>query len=186
MGKRHVAVAVVALLVCGAAARHTKPTVASVPKNACDLVTLEQVQELLPDATDGEPAPLTGVGHVKGATCNWELKTTTALGEEVPTDSLKVEVATLPPGTPLKVLKSSLLAEIGGANKGNGEKVSGLGTSAIVLSTVPTEAEVKAIVGKLSLSVRYTTGGAGISSLEDANTRQDDVVTLAKAIAAKI
>ncbi len=185
MGKRPVAV--VALLVCSAAALDKKPTTASVPKNACDLVTLEQVQVLLPDATDGEPSPLTGVGHVKGAVCKWELTATSALGEEVPTDSLTVEVATLPPGTPMKVLKSSLLAQIGGANEGNGEKVSGLGTAAIVLSTVPTEAEVKAIVGKLSLSVKYTTGGAGISSLEeDAEARQDDVVTLAKAIAGKI
>jgi hypothetical protein len=186
MGKRLVAVAVIALLVCSAAAQDKKPTVASVPKNACDLVTLEQVQVLLPDVTDGEPAPLTGVGHVKGATCRWELTMTSALGEEVATDSLTVEVGTLPPGTPMKVLKSSLLSQIGGSNQGNGEKVSGLGTAAIVLSTVPTEADVKAIVGKLSLAVRYNTGGAGISSLEDADTRQDDVVTLAKAIAAKI
>jgi hypothetical protein len=186
MGKRHVAVAVVALLVCSAAALDKKPTGATVPKNACDLVTLEQVQELLPDATDGEPSPLTGVGHVKGATCKWEQLTTTALGEEVPLDSLTVEVATLPPGTPMKVLKSSLFAQIGGSNTGNGEKVSGLGSSAIVLSTVPTEADVKAIVGKLSLNVRYITGGAGLSSLDDAETRQDDVVTLAKAIAGKL
>ena len=137
------------------------------PKNACKLATAAQVQAVVADADAGAPQHQ-AVGPVKESSCYYKEtnQSVSAL------DTLTISVTTLPAGIPFSELKLSLKEE--GATQ-----VKGLGRVAYVSSAVPIDVEVKAVVGKVLLTVELNDGS-------NANDRRDALITLAKQVAKKL
>lgn len=134
---------------------------ASLPSDACKLLTLQEVTPLVAGSNEG--APVTNSGQTNEVTCRWDTETTL--------QDIVVTVTNLPSSLPTAELKASLAAEA----KDPGHKtVSGLGDYALVGSVIPADAEAKVLVGHLVLSVEYS------SDDPLGSTRQDDVVALAK------
>jgi hypothetical protein len=134
---------------------------ASLPGDACKLLTLEEVTPLVTGSNEGAPVNNSGPGNE--VACGWETETTL--------QDIAVTVTKLPSSIPTAQLKAGLAAEA----KDPGHKtVSGLGDYALVGSVIPPNAEAKVLVGHLLLSVEYS------STDPLGSTRQDDVVALAK------
>jgi hypothetical protein len=140
---------------------------ASLPSDACKLLTLNEVTPFVATATEGKP--VTNSGQANEVMCRWDAEETP--GGPIDLTTLNVSVTEFPSSLPKAELKLGLAAE--GKDPGN-KQVSGLGDYAIVTSAIPPNAEVKVLVGQLLLDVEYS------SSDPLGSTRQDDVVALAK------
>jgi hypothetical protein len=133
---------------------------ASLPSDACKLLTLQEVTPLVTGSNEGAPV---NNGQANEVACGWETETTL--------QDIAVTVTNLPSSIPTAQLKAGLAAEA----KDPGHKVvSGLGDYALVGSVIPPNAEVKVLSGHLLLSVEYS------SDDPLGSTKQDDVVALAK------
>src|SRR5262249_31829403 len=129
---------------------------ASLPSDACKLLTTQEGEPLVPGTnpgTSGNSSP--GPNEVM---CRWATETTL--------QDVVVSVTQLPSSVPAAQLKLSLQAE--GKDPGN-KIVSGFGDVAIVTSAIPANAEVKVLNGHTLLSVEYS------SDNPLGSTRQDDV-----------
>jgi hypothetical protein len=135
---------------------------ASLPSDACKLLTADEVGTLVANADAGKPDSA-NAGGVKQVECNWET-------QDLTVQTLHLAVITVPPQTTAAAIKAALLAEA----KDDGKTVSGLGDAAIVTSSIPGDAEVKVLTGKLILSLDYQ------SQDPPGGSKQDDVVALAK------
>jgi len=140
----------------------------SVPDDACALITLDQVKQLIPDATAGQPSK-NSTANVRTSGCYW-----TSAGSTL---SLKVEFSTLPPSAPRDAVKRSLQTELNDAGS-NGKELSGIGDYAIVTSSVAVDSELKALVGGILLRIDLNGDGA--------RAKLDDLAPLARAIAPKL
>jgi hypothetical protein len=134
---------------------------ASLPTDACKLLTTQEVEPLVTGTNPGTSATTSpGPNEV---VCRWETETTL--------QDVVVTVTQLPSSVPSSQLKLSLQVE--GKDQGN-KIVSGFGDVAIVTSSIPADADVKVLSGHTLLDVDY------MSDNPLASTRQDDVVALAK------
>lgn len=141
-------------------------TSAKLPADACALLTADELKPVAPTAGQGKKqTPSAGPGQSIVA-CRWEWP------EGV--GSLDVEVSTLPAGTTAEIMKTSLLAEA----KSSGKEVQGVGQFAIVVSPIAADVQVRALVNGLFLDIDLNQLGA--------REKQELLVTLAKAIAARI
>jgi hypothetical protein len=134
---------------------------ASLPSDACKLLTLEEVTPLVTGATPGKP--VTNAGRTNEVMCRWDTPDTL--------QDIVLTVTNMPSSVPGAELKAALAAE---AKDPGNKAVSGLGDIALVSSVIPPNAEVKVLVGRLLLDVEYS------SNDPLGSTRQDDVVALAK------
>ena len=133
---------------------------ASLPSDACKLLTTDENKPLVPGTSPGvAPTTNTQPGEV---VCRWE--------DPNIVEDVVVTVTKLPSSIPDNQLTVGLAAEA----QDSGKKVSGVGDYAIVTSAIPSNAEAKVLVGHVLLSVEYS------SDDPLGNTRQDDVVGLAK------
>jgi len=136
-----------------------KKSAASLPSDACKLLTTEEVKPLVPGTSPGAPV---ANGQPNEVVCRWE--------DPNVVQDVVVTATKLPSSIPAAQLTVGLGAEA----KDSGKKVSGVGDYAIVTSAIPPNAEAKVLVGHLLLSVEYS------SDDPLGSTRQDDVVALAK------
>jgi hypothetical protein len=136
-----------------------KKSAASLPSDACKLLTTDEVKPLVPGTSPGAPV---ANGQPSEVVCRWE--------DPNVVQDVVVTVTKLPSSIPTAQLTVGLGAE----TKDSGKKVSGVGDYAIVTSAIPPNAEAKVLVGHLLLSVEYS------SDDPLGSTRQDDVVALAK------
>jgi len=132
---------------------------ASLPSDACKLLTTEEVTALVPGTSPGAAVPNSQPNEV---ICRWD--------DPNVLQDVVVTVTKLPSSLPTNELTLGLGAEA----QDSGKKVSGLGDYAIVTSAIPANAEAKVLAGHVLLSVEYS------SDDPLGSTRQDDVVGLAK------
>jgi len=132
---------------------------ASLPSDACTLLTTQEVATLVPGTGPGAPVANAQPDDV---VCRWD--------DPNILQDIVVTVTKLPSSIPSNQLTLGLGAEA----QDSGKKVSGLGDYAVVTSAIPANAEAKVLVGHVLLSVELS------SDDPLGSTRQDDVVGLAK------
>lgn len=152
----------------------TAAPAAAGPVDACALLTTDEVATLVADAT-AEPSSSDG-GPISSYTCTWNAATSNGM---IPV-SLAV---TASPGfltgsgsTP-EFVKAMIKAE-GSNAENNGSVVDGLGDAASVTSMVKFDSTVQFLDGDTLVQVVLTA--------EDAPTKQDAVVTLARAVEGRL
>ena len=160
-----VALALVALPGAASAVAPRKSS-GKLPSNACKLLTLAQVQAVLPGAMDGEPV------HDKAdkqEICSWRVDQTTDY-LQVTAQSINVDPTTA------KALYSTSDPD---------EKVKGLGPAA---AFAPNDSDytVRAALGKVALSVKLQRDGYDVGNPTDVATLKSDATTIAKAAAKKL
>jgi hypothetical protein len=136
------------------------------PSNACKLLTLAQVQEVLAGATDGKPI------HDKAdkeEICNWEV--------DLSSDYLQVSVR------PYTGNASDAQALYGTSDPD--EKVKGLGPAA---AFAPNDSDftVRAVLGKLALAVKLQRDDYDVGNPDSVAQLKSDATTVAKAAAKKL
>jgi hypothetical protein len=139
----------------------------SVPKDACALLTPEQVATLVASAT-AKPTQVTKAT----AGCAWSDEEATTLDA---LDSLNVQISKLPVSA--AELKFSLAAE---AKDPDHHVVKHLGDFAAQSNVIPANSEVKVLLGNLLVDVEFS-GGQPVT---DAENRA--VLALARAVSKKV
>jgi hypothetical protein len=165
---RCLAAVVVALVMLPSAAGAVAPRKSSgkLPSSACKLLTLAQVQAVLPGATDGKPI------HDKAdkqEICNWEVDQTS--------DYLGI---TVKPFTGDATTAKALY----GTTDPDG-KVKGLGPAAAFASN-DSDFTVRAVLGKLALVVKLARSDYDQGNPDDVATLKSDATSIAKAAAKQL
>ena len=139
---------------------------ASFPSNACKLLTLAQVQQVLPGATDGKPI------HDKAdkeEICNWEV--------DLSSDYLGITVR------PFTGNATTAKALFGTTDPD--EKVKGLGTVAAFASN-DSDYTVRAVLGKLALIVKLEREDDSPGDPSSVAQLKSDATKVAKEAAGKL
>jgi hypothetical protein len=165
---RCVAAVVAALIMAPIAASAAAPqkTSGKLPSNACKLLTLAQVEKVLPGATDGEPI------HDKAdklEICNWEV--------DLSADYLQVTVQ------PFAGDSNTAKALYGTTDPD--EKVKGLGQAAAFASN-DSDFTVRAVLGKVVLIVKLERDGYDVGNPDDVAQLKADATAVAKQAAKKL
>ena len=172
---------VACVLVCGLAAAGLRAAAfrpGGIPalqaKNACALISLQEVQGLGAGARigDGKPGPPDPLGSL---TCRYEW------GSGNTQFSLQIingDASRMWPGMNADLIKQGLLGTARPGNKSNAAVISGIGEAAVFDSTAPTQAKTSA----------YLKGRMLIVTFEgpDARAKKDQVIALLKAAAARL
>jgi hypothetical protein len=137
-----------------------KKSAASLPSDACKLLTTDEVKPLVPGTSPGSSANTSP--DPNSVMCRWD-----------DPNALQDVVLTVTK-LPSSISTNELTLGLGAEAQDSGKKVSGLGDYAIVTSAIPPNAEVKVLDGHVLLSVELS------SDDPLGSTRQDDVVALAK------
>ena len=157
--------------VCAKATKSSESSGSSasgLPSDPCSLLTLDEVHTMVASATAGKDISELQASSTQSA-CTWKAADTDpGLG------SIVVTVSQLPGSVSAGELKLGLDAEA----RDSGKVISGIGSHTIVTSSIPADAEVKALVGKLLLDVDFNGTGAG--------QHQDQVIAAAKAAAGRL
>jgi hypothetical protein len=159
-------VATLTMLAVTAGAVAPRASSAKLPSSACKLLTLAQVQAVLPGATDGKPI------HDKAdkqEICNWEVDQSSDY-LQVTLQSISVDPTTA------KALYSTNDPD---------EKVKGLGPAAAFASN-DSDYTVRAALGKVALSVKLQRDGYDQGNPDDVAQLKSDATSVAKAAAKKL
>ena len=167
LGRRAAVLAAMFVLLpvaAGAAPPHASS--AKLPSNACKLLTLAQVQQVLPDAGAGSPT------HDKAdrqEICNWEV--------EGVSDYLQVQVQ------PFTGSATTAKALFGSSDPD--EKVKGLGSAA---SFAPNDSDytVHAVLGKIALTVKLARDNYDVGNPTDVAQLKSDATKIAQQVAKKL
>jgi hypothetical protein len=142
----------------------TVPAKGKVPKDACALLSNEQVASLVPEV---ESAPTDKTKVSVG--CHWQ-----SSGLSLATVNVTV---TKLPGTPVAQIKLSLKTDV---KDNHGTILKGVGDFAVQQSVIPPNTEIKALKHKLLVDVEFS-GDHPVTSSDEAQT-----LVLAKAVLKKI
>ena len=124
-----------------AAAPDDEEAASELASDACALLTVTEVQQLAPMASEGTPT--TDEGAI--ANVGWVWDWSDPSGAIDGTGSLEVHVSSLPPGVSEQTIRQSLTVEVADAGE-NGRELSGIGEYAILTSVIGGSAEVQALV----------------------------------------
>ena len=168
LSRRCVAVVVGTLVMLPVAAGAVTPLKSSgkLPSNACKLLTLAQVQKVLPDAVEQEPV------HDKAdkeESCGWR--------PDLSADYLSITVRQY-------TGNASDAKALYGTNDPD-EKVKGLGPAAAFASN-DSDFTVRAVLGKLALVVKLERENYDVGNPDDVATLKSDATSIAKAAAKKL
>jgi hypothetical protein len=159
-------VAVVTMLPAAATAAVPQKNSGKLPSNACQLLTLAQVQRVLPGATDGKPI------HDKPdkeEICNWEV--------DLSSDYLGVTLRTFTgDATTAKALYGTT---------DPAEKVKGLGNAAAFAPNA-SDYTVRAVLGKVALVVKLARGDYNVGNSGDVAKLKADATSIATQAAKKL
>jgi len=155
------------------AAQPTKAsTSARLPADACTLLTLDEVKQVIPAPSPGEAHSTSGPTAGDTKVCKWD--DTSSLSIESLATSLEMSVGPLvgPRDLAIRDLKDLTDPEF------FEEEVTGVGDAARLKSVIESSAEVEAIVGDLRLRITFDAPGA--------RDKRHDLVPLAQAAARRL
>jgi hypothetical protein len=155
------------------AAQPTKAsTSARLPADACTLLTLDEVKQVIPAPSPGEARSTSGPTAGDERLCHWD--DTSSFSIESLATSLEVSVAPLLEPRDLAIRDLTTLAD----PEFFEEEVTGVGDVARLKSTIESSAEVEAIVGDPRLRITFDAPGA--------RDKRHDLVPLAQAAAQRL
>ena len=152
-------------------------TAAELPPDACALLTVTEVQQLAPMASEGTPTSEEGAIASVGCVWDWSDPPGAIDG----TGSLEVHVSSLPPGVSEQTIRQSLTVEVADAGE-NGRELSGIGEYAILTSVIGGSAEVQALVNGRLVTIELI----GYVDGDVAREKQDDLIPLAELVAERV
>jgi hypothetical protein len=152
----------------------TSTKAATLPSDACKLLTMDEVHQLAPKVDSAE-AGTEAQGPTAQSSCHWKYAGDDVSDLQAALTTLDVRVMKLPAGLSSDEIKLALQAEA----RDSGKEIPGIGSLAVVESAIPSNVEVKSLIGGLVLDVEYSGG-------PDAQSHQDTVIGLAKSVAGRL
>jgi len=147
------------------------PDGSKLPSAPCDLFPPAELQKIAPMVTTGRTATDTA-STTPTASCYYEW--VDASGTPA---SLEITVAVIPGGSTLDQVRTSWQTSVRDA-KENGAELSGIGDFAVFISPIAADAEGRALVKGLTVSVELMTLGA--------RAKKDQVVSILKSVVGKL